>query len=138
MAKKVTLADVKTFVSGKTKVKVMCNTTGHNYPLGKTYLFYNASGNSISLTDPDTKWLGTWAGIVDCEILVSRAEEADALQFEVDKMTAEIATMTDQIARLRKYKDDNDELAHLVSETIKSDGSPASIYTLLTKFRVTL
>jgi len=139
MAKKtLTVADVKNFKQGVTKLKVVRNGGGHNYMVGKVYVFNTTSGNSVTLTDPENKCTGNWANFGDVELVATRAEEADMLQEEVDNMTKKIVEMTDQIARLRKYKDDNDELAHLISETIKSDGSPASIYTLLTKFKVAI
>jgi hypothetical protein len=69
----------------------------------------------------------------------SRTEHAEVLEADADAFEKEAAEMRAKAIGLRKYKDDTDELAHLIAEVSDVAGRAnlaAAIYKVLTKFNV--
>jgi hypothetical protein len=125
-------------------VRVVSNSNGHGSPIGSELYVASINGAYVYLsTSANDRGRNTgWSyQPVDLELCFSgRAEEADFLERRIaenqkiqDKLTAENKALKEDVVRLRKFKDDEEELATMLSETIKSGGDVAAIYKVVKK-----
>lgn len=115
------------------RVKVVVMSGGHNYEVGRTYTVRSISGIYLAAQDRHG-WVGNNLTAECVEFAYkTRAEEADYLESEAKRLNKEAKEMLAKVVLLRKYKDDNDELAHTIADAMKSNGSPETIYAILQK-----
>jgi hypothetical protein len=121
-----------------TKVKVINNTGGSNYVVGGVYTIYSVSGTGttrVYTLQSETGFIGgTWINYFNLvEVFESREKEGKALLEEGNELLKRAETLIAQGNAKLQYKDDEEELADLISKTFKENGDKKAVYNLLKK-----
>jgi hypothetical protein len=112
-------------ISVGTRVKVINNVGGHNYPIGTIGTVAQMSGaTSCSIRRDDTGAVGNWALITDIEeYFESRQMQAASLKKKIDALEKELTDFKKQHARLTEFEDDEEEVAANVAKILQVAGS---------------
>lgn len=121
-------------------VKVVAQHSGHACPIGTIGKVRMISGVQIHLCAKSVKTNfrsaanlpGGYVTLNEIDLIAnSRKEDIKQHKEEIVELKKTLAAREKSLTRLEKYKDDEEELATIISECITSKGDVSAIYKLL-------